>query len=314
MKNTKTMLSRLMLTGTFMGSFLISSAQDGYFTTYGHEIHKGELEFCLMIDHTSPAAFKREQGQRNFLSEMPELEYHPTKQLALEFMPEMFQEFGTGISKFTGFRFEARYRLFKNEVLLNPTIYFEYEDLDPETRFKMETSGWIIPPYKEEETAEPGREKVLENRIILSQDINRWNIAFNWINEIDARTGFVAFGYSLGAQYKIFADDENADGYTCPMHPDEKSDKQGKCSKCGMAMTSNVEEKKFLTAASLSFELMGALGDEKNMGIIPYRQEHYFQPSIMLHMPKGNMLGAGFALGLTDVSDDLFRLMWMKEF
>jgi len=303
-----------MLTGALMGCVVTASSQDGYFTTYGHEIYKGELELSFMFDHTSPSAFKRAQGQRNYLSQMPELEYHPTKQLALEFMPEMFQEFGTGISKFTGVRLEARYRLFKNEVPLNPTIYFEYEDLDPETRFKMEVSGWIIPPYQESGNTESEREKILENRLILSQDIKNWNIAVNWINEIDTRTGFTAFGYAMGVQYKIFADDENEGGYICPMHPEEKSDKSGKCSKCGMSLISKSDEKKFLTPASLSFEFIGALGDARNMGIIPYRQEHYFQPSIMLHMAKGNMLGVGFALGLTDASDDLMRLMWMKEF
>lgn len=295
-------------------SISVCKAQDGYFTTYGHEINKGELELSLMIDHTAPSIYKRQQGQRNYLSQMPEIEYHPTSQLALEFMPELFQEFGTGISKFTGFRFEARYRLFKNEVPLNPTIYFEYEDLDPETRFKMEISGWIIPPYKENKE-EPTREKVLENRLILSQNVNNWNIAINWINEVDTRTGLTAFGYAIGTQYKIFSDDdENVGEYECPMHPEEKSDKAGNCPKCGMSLIKEAGGQKFLTAASISFELIGALGDTKKMGIIPFRQEHYFQPSIMLHLPQGNMLSVGFALGLTDASDDLFRLMWMKEF
>ncbi len=306
---------KYIFTTVFFFAFgYMSSAQDGYFTTYGHEIEKGELEIAFMLDHTSPCAFKRAQGQRNYLSQMPELEYHPTSQLALEFMPEAFQEFETGISKFTGFRFEARYRLFKNEVPLNPTIYFEYEDLDPETRFKMEISGWVIPPYEENEEF-PKREKILENRLILSQNIKNWNVAVNWINEVDSRTGFTAFGYAMGTQYKVFSvDDENTGEYICPMHPEEKSEKPEKCSKCGMSLISKSSEHKFLSAASLSFELIGTLGDTKKMGIIPFRQEHYFQPSIMLHMPKGNMLGMGFALGLTDASDDLFRLMWMKEF
>ncbi|MEO8087609.1 MAG: heavy metal-binding domain-containing protein [Bacteroidota bacterium] len=28
----------------------------------------------------------------------------------------------------------------------------------------------------------------------------------------------------------------NADTYTCPMHPEVKSDKPGKCPKCGMTL------------------------------------------------------------------------------
>lgn len=287
-----------------------------YFTTYGHEIHKGELELALMVDHTSPSQFRRAEGQRNYLSEMPELEYHITNQLALEFMPEAFQEFGTGISKFTGFRLEARYRLFKKEVFLNPTIYFEYEDLDPETRFKMETSGWVVPPYKEQKE-EPAREKILESRFILSQNINKWNVAFNWLNEMDTRTGFTAFGYAMGTSYQITPGDDDDDDegeYTCSMHPDIKLKKNGKCPKCGMSLINGSAKHKFLSAASLSAELIGTLGDSKRMGINPARQEHYFQPSIMFHLPQGNMLSMGFAIGLTKASDDLLRLMWMKEF
>lgn len=291
-----------------------SFAQEGYFTTYGHEMEKGETELMLMFDHTAPSKVKRNEGQRNFLSQMPEIGYCPTDQLSIEFMTESFQEFGTGIAKFTGFRFETRYRLFKKEIFLNPTIYFEFEDLDPETRFKMETSGWIIPPYKEEPEGEPEREKILESRFILSQNIGNWNIAFNWINETDTRTGATLFGYSMGAMYKLTPHYEHeASVYSCPMHPDEVSDKPGECSKCGMKLTEK-GDKKNVVASTLTFEFIGGIGDNKQIGIIPWRQEHYFQPGIMLHLPNGLMLSTAFAIGLSDASDDLVRIMIMKMF
>ena len=53
----------------------------------------------------------------------------------------------------------------------------EFEDLDIDTRFKMETSGWMISPYTEEDNEEPAREKILESRLILSQNIKSWNIS-----------------------------------------------------------------------------------------------------------------------------------------
>ena len=158
------------LTIVFALSCTTTMAQEGYFTTYGHEVEKGETEFMLMIDHTSPSKVDREEGQQNFLSQMPKIGYNPTDQLELEWMVEAFQEFGTGISKFTGFRLEARYRLFKKEVFLNPTIYCEYEDLDPETRFKMETSGWVGEGHGHGGSEEGAREKILESRFILSQN------------------------------------------------------------------------------------------------------------------------------------------------
>ncbi len=295
-------------------AFNSSFAQEGYFTTYGHEVEKGETEFMLMIDHTSPSKVDREEGQNTFLSQMQRIGYNPTDQLELELMVESFQEFGTGISKFTGFRFETRYRLFKKEIFLNPTIYFEFEDLDPETRFKMETSGWIISPYETEPESEPEREKILESRFILSQNIGNWNIALNWINETDTRTGATPFGYAIGAMYKLNKHFEHdADGYYCPMHPDIVSEQPGECSKCGMKLKAK-GDKKNIVASALTFEMLGGIGDNKQMGIIPWRQEHYFQPGIMLHLPNGLMLSTGFAIGLSDASDDLVRIMLMKMF
>lgn len=305
-------ISTLVIVTIF--SVKVARSQEGYFTTYGHEVEKGETEFMLMIDHTSPSSVDREEGQHNFLSQMPKIGYNPSNQLELEFMVESFQEFETGISKFTGFRFETRYRIFKKEVFLNPTIYFEFEDLDPETRFKMETSGWIITPYKEEPEGEPEREKILESRLILSQNIGNWNIAFNWLNETDTRTGTTPFGYALGAMYKLTPHYEHeASVFSCPMHSAETSDKPGECSKCGMKLTGK-SNKKNIIASRLTFELLGGLGDNTQMGIIPWRQEHYFQPGIMLHLPNGLMFSSAFAIGLTDSSDDVVRIMLMKMF
>lgn len=291
------------------------NAQEGYFTTYGHEVEKGEIELMVMFDHTTPSMVDREEGQKNFLSQMPKIGYNPTDKLEIELMVEAFQEFGTGISKFTGMRFETRYRLFKKEVFLNPTLYVEYEDLDPETRFKMETSGWVSEGHGNGEEGEAeGREKILESRFILSQNIGNWNIALNWINETDTRTWKTPFGYAAGAMYKLTSHyGHEASVFCCSMHPDEISDKPGECSKCGMKLAGKGGNKN-VVASRLTFEFLGGIGGPKKIGFYPDKQEHYFQPGIMLHLPGGNMLSTGFAFGLTDSSDDLVRLMWMKMF
>lgn len=175
----------------------------GFFTTYNSEIEKGEIELMFMNDFTAPSSFKREDdGIGNYLSHMIELEYAPFNRFATEFMVEWFEDLETGSKKFTGFRWENRYRLFKKHVPLNPMIYAEYEDLDPETRYKMEVSGWVRPPY-EETGGEPDRERIIETRLILSDDIGPVNLAFNWINETDLENGQTAFGYSAGAMWMI---------------------------------------------------------------------------------------------------------------
>ncbi|MBI2967787.1 MAG: hypothetical protein HYY40_08235 [Bacteroidetes bacterium] len=287
------------------------SAQEGYITTYGHEIEKGEVEFMLMFDHTNPSVPDKEEGQREFLSQMPKIGFNPTDKLELEFMVEGFEEFGTGITRFTGFRFETRYRLVKKEIPLNPTIYFEYEGLSAETRFKMETSGWMNPPYAEEEE-EADREKILESRLILSQNIKNWNVAFNWINELDTRSGYTAFGYSFGLMNKIHSH-AKSEMFICPMHPEIISSVPGTCISCGMNLLKKGDNR-HLQPGSFAFEFLGTAGDTKNAGIDFSRQEHYFQPSVMLHLKNNSMVVVGFAIGLTEASDDLVRIMWMKMF
>src|SRR3989338_7028902 len=156
-------------------------------------------------------------------------------------MAEAFEDTGTGEEKFTGFRYETRYRPFKEEVPLNPTLYLEYEDLHLKTRYKMEVSGWVEPPY-EETGEEPDRERILESRLILSQDFGSLNLAFNWINESDLNSGETAFGYSLGLLYRL------------PQHSEE-------------GHAHHAESTKFIRPASLAFEFFGALGDTKKFDI-----------------------------------------------
>ena len=249
----------------------------------------------LMTDYTGPADVKREEdGQGSYFSQMLEVEYAPTDRMAFEFMIEAFQDTETGESKFTGFRWEARYRLFRDDVFLNPMVYAEYEDLDIATRYKMETSGWRKPPYEEEEGEEASRERILETRLVLSQDIGAHNVAFNWINETDLSSGTTAFGYSMGYLHRLSRD-------AAAEHPDKGAGAMAHCRPAGGS---------FIRPASLAFELFGALGDTRKFGLAPSRQEHYFQPSINFDVGKSQMLSLGFAIGLTEASDHLVRLNW----
>lgn len=264
-----------------------------YGTTYTHHIEEGETGVMLLTDFTSPSKPKRDEGLGDYLSQMLMVEYAVSDQLAFEPMVEWFQDVETGEGKFTGFRLEGRYKLFKEEVPLNPTLYFEYEDLDPETRFKMEVSGWVLPPYTES-GKEPNREKILESRLILSQDCDRWNVAANWLNETDLHTGSTAFGYMLGTSYRL-------GGGEYARHSGHQ----------GAAVAHHAAP---FSATSLGVELYGALGDSHRFALRPARQEHYLQPSINFHLGEHTMLGLGFAFGLSRSSDDMVRLALMWEF
>lgn len=270
------------------------AGNDAYFVTYNHHITKGELELMIMNDLTEPAQFKREEdGQRDYVSNMIELEYGLSDQFATEFMIEAFEESADN-SQFTGFRWENRYRLFREDVPLNPVVYTEYEDLDVETRFKMEVSGWAHPPYAESDD-EPDRERILESRLLLSEDIGPWNVAFNWINETDtAGGGFTPFGYAMGVRYAAGGAQHGGGAEAQPSASGERHhDAHGPV---------------------LGIEWYGGLGDSRQFGIHPSRQEHYMQPLIMLHLKEDVMLHLGLAIGLTKASDNLVRTGLALEF
>ncbi len=290
MKKTTAAFAALASSAFFVSPAALRAGNDVYTVTYNHHIDQGEVELMVMNDYTNPAVARQEDdGQRSYFSQMIELEYGVTAQWATEFMLEGFVEPGTRQSRFTGFRWENRFRLFRDEVPLNPMVYVEYEDLDPLTRFKMETSGWVRAPYRDT-GAEPDRERILETRLVLSQDFGRLNLAFNWINETDLNAGGVTdFGYTMGMRY-----DFNGGHF-------EHHDAGGHAGRRAMKPT-------------LGLELYGALGDTRSFGLRRSRQEHYLQPSIMLHFSEHAMLHVGLALGLSKASDNLVRTALAIEF
>ncbi len=171
-------------------------------------------------------------------------------------------------------------------------FYVEYEDLAPLTRFKVETSGWIRPPYKES-GAVPDRERVLETRVVFSQDFGRLNLAFNWINETDLKAGGVtAFGYAMGARYDF-------NGGHFEHHATEHAGHH----------ETNARPK-----PTIGIELYGGLGDTRAFGLRPSRQEHYLQPDVMLHLGEHAMLHVGLGIGLSKASDNLVRTALAIEF
>ena len=273
------------------------AGNDIYFVTYNHHVSEGELELMIMNDFTTPSKFKREDdGQHTYFSNMIELEYGVSAQFATEFMLEAFEEPATSLTRFTGFRWENRYRLFLEPVPFNPVVYVEYEDLDPDTRFKMEVSGWIDPPYKKDESEEPERERILESRLILSEDFGPVNVAFDWINETDLNGSGTAFGYACGMRYAI----NHGHGAREATSPH--------------AQHHEGEGKEKRMPVSIGLELYGGLGDTQKMALQPSRQEHYLQPVIMVHLSEQIMFHLALAIGLSKASDDLVRTGLGVEF
>ncbi len=303
------------------------AGNDIYFVTYNHHIDAGEAELMQMIDVTEPA----ERGERvgSYLSWMPELEFGVTEQWATELMLEGFFDFTHTFGRFTGFRWENRYRLQKARNRgLNPVLYMEYEDLDPTTRFRMEVSG------REDGKGEPRelegkRERILETRLILSRDFGPWNLAFDWINETDTRRdGFTDFGYATGIRRNMAGHHHGADkeapgapsslggGFHCPMHPEQSADQVSRCPVCGMEMVSDATTRGErqadppggLRLAAFGVELFGGIGNSGAFGGPVRVQQHYLSPILMLHPRERMMIHVAAAFGLTGVSDDFLRI------
>jgi hypothetical protein len=281
----------------------VEAGNDIYFVTYNHHIEKGETELMVMTDFTEPAEHLDDKKLGGYISNMVELEYGITEQLATELMLEGFIDTSYSYGKFTGFRWENRYRLNRGENwFLNPTLYMEYEDLDPKTRFKMEVSG--REDGKGEPAEEDQRERIMETRLVLSRDVGPWNVAFNWINETDMRrSGFTDFGYALGVRYSL------SDHH----HHEEDEESTVMSGHHGMPAGKPTLTSRWKPAA-IGLELFGGLGNSRAFGGSFNVQPHYLSPILMFHPSEHVMIHIGAAFGLTGVSDDLIRTGIALEF
>lgn len=252
------------------------------FVLYNHHTAEaGEKEIMLMND------FGQEPDGTRYAAQMIEFELGITDRWTTEFMIEGQYTTGEGSYQATGFRWENRYRLFEYGTFLNPVLYMEYESLGEDTKYLMETSGR---EDAEEKTTTRPRERVFETRLILGQDLtDRFDVAFNWINESNLDTGVTAFGYAMGLNYMLSGspDGEGHVEAEHGIHP----------------------------GVRLGVELFGALGDS-NQGVTadPDITPHYLGVNAMLHLTEKTMVKFGGSIGLTDVSQDLVRLAVGYEF
>jgi hypothetical protein len=245
------------------------AANGANFVLYTHHTEEaGERKIMLMND------VGQEADGTSYVAQMVMLELGITDRWTSEVMIEGQNTSGRGGYSFTGFRWENRYRFFEyGAVPLNPVIYVEYEDLSDDTKYLMEVSGRADAPTPAK--ARP-RERVLETRLILGEDfMDLLDVSFNWLNETDLDTGDTAFGYAAGFNYSLSAP------------PDKKHGE----------------------SIVLGIELFGGLGNDRQ-GITADGSitEHYLSPNILIRLRNGWKLKVGGAVGLTDVSQDIFRL------
>ena len=166
-----------------------------YFVTYDQTMEEpGNLEIEAMGLTASP------QGGNGFLSGVTEFEYGAKGWWTTEFYLDG-QTTSNESTIFTGFRWENRFRLLMHEHKVNPVLYIEYEDINGADKSLLEIVGFDsqydgLVPNRE---ASRERQREMEARLILSSNINGWNVSENFIAEKNLAGLPWEFGYSAAA-------------------------------------------------------------------------------------------------------------------
>src|SRR5215472_15786240 len=192
------LLNRLFI-GTAMLCVLLGTparAQESpYFVTYDHYLEEpGSLE----IEYFSTFGTQR-QGN-DFVSHWIELEYGA----AAWWTTELYLDGQTTLHDntiFTGFRWENRFRVLRQEHFINPVLYVEYEQISGADKILKEVEGHDVEADSSDLNALSRQEHdhEIETKLILSKTFNGWNIAENTIATKNLTGGNPwEFGYAIG--------------------------------------------------------------------------------------------------------------------
>ncbi len=200
---------------------------------------------------------------------------------------------------FSGWRLESRYRLFEYGAFLNPVLYVEYENLSPDHKYLLDVTGRTDTPEGPERW-----EHEIESKLIVGHDItNKFDVAFNWINETNVDTGRWEFGYALGFNYALVGEaNQEAEEHEHEGH--------GAHENAPMGAAWAIKEVK------LGGELYGGLGDSTlGLTLDPNVTQQYAGLNLKTEWTNGLHVMVGGAAGLTKESErGLLRLMIGYEF
>ena len=170
------------------------AAERPYFITYDHTMEEpGNLEIESSGLTASP------QGGDAFTSGLVEFEYGAKGWWTTEFYLDG-QATANQSAIFTGYRWENRFRMLMKEHAINPVAYVEFEDLNGADKTLKEVVGFdgqedgLVP----NSIASRDRQREIETKLILSSNVDGWNIAENFIAEKNLAGEPWEFGYSVG--------------------------------------------------------------------------------------------------------------------
>ncbi len=222
-----------------------------YFTAINYPLEKHSLMLMAMSD------FQSASYGNNFFTGMLMAEYGITPRWTVAIMAEGQKIAGLPVT-FGGMRVNTYFHLFRDERLLNLTLYGEYEGLNGAALYKMEIagtgSGDLTEPLA---LARKTQVHTFEQRLILYHDWKRLNVTFNFIREtlLQAPHGS-DYGYALGLFFKASSMSGSMEG---------------------MAGMSDMTSHPALSLSRLGYglEMIGALGNDHRFGFNWNDQQHY---------------------------------------
>jgi hypothetical protein len=242
-----------------------------YFNTYTHHMETGEWELEAGADAVKTVEGPWEYGQQI------ELEHGFNEHWAgaLYLLGSRSSEARWQVD---GYKIETRFRPWTGNAFFRPAFYLEYEQFPHEEVYKDAFTG-----NAEHGEAGPFRtEHEAEARLIFSRDFDWGNLVVNLVAERSLDGGRTAFGYTGG--FFLKGPSSGQEG-SAAFDPDMDGDSH----------------------LLYGLELFGGLGEEGDLGLHSGRQEHYAQPFVALPLSDRLVLKAGWALGLTKVSEDRIR-------
>ena len=174
------------------------------FVTYDHHTEaKGTTEIKVYNDLGRTA-----DDHVLYNAQLYELEHAFSDQMVVALYLESQKERGENVA-FESFRIEGRYRLFDYGTPFNPVVYIEYVHKREGALYLREVVGRTDGG---DEGGEAGAhtegnewENEIETKLILGHDFSdRLRFGFNWINEVNLKSGDWAFGYASGLTYRLF--------------------------------------------------------------------------------------------------------------
>jgi hypothetical protein len=237
-----------------------------FFITYNHQMEEPKsLEIAL-----NPI-LGTQRGGNAFLGSWTELEYGVKGWWTTELYLDGQGTRNDGLV-FTGIRLENRFRLERLEHRINPVLYVEFESLNEADKTLLEVVGHDVEADHAVPNADAQRvgKHEMEMKLILSSNLQGWNVAENIIAEKNLRNAPWEFGYAVGISRPL----------ALAASPEP-------CSLCAENLT-------------LGVEMFGGLGDGRTLGLKD--TSHYLAPVVALSLPSGLNLRVSPSFGLNGQS------------